>query len=150
MIREIYWNWPSVGPNTKTSGCLAELCDKCCKKGFPHSFEITQGEDLDLISFCWTEDEFENGLTWYEEKSINMKAKQCMFMPIGIDDDWYPGFVFGDIVVCTCCGQAYARKDVRFLYLYDEWKNLSYDVMKERDLPTGLVLDKEGYIDFTE
>lgn len=78
-----------------------------------------------------------------------MEAKQCMFMPIGINDDWYPGFVVGDVVVCACCGQTYVRKDVRFLYEYTEWKNLSYDVMKQRELPSGPVLAENGHIDFT-
>lgn len=70
MVRENYKNWPGAGPNSKTDGCLSALVTLCCEKGFPHSFTITQGKDLDLISFCWTEDEFENGLTWYEEKSV--------------------------------------------------------------------------------
>lgn len=75
-----------------------------------------------------------------------MEAKQCMFMPAGVDNGWYPGFVVGDFVVCACCGQVYDRNGLRHLYLYDEWLNLVDAVMDKNLLPEGLAWDEDDYI----
>lgn len=79
-----------------------------------------------------------------------MEAKQCLFMPTGIDDAWYSGFLVNNSVVCACCGQIYDLNTIKHLYVYKDWLNLVDVVMDSNVLPRGLIWGEDGYIEIAD
>ena len=69
-VRQVLHDCAYDESNICCDGTLSTLCAILCLNDIPHSYTMTKGEDLDLISIWFEENEEEFHETWYEEKSM--------------------------------------------------------------------------------